>query len=107
MSRPQKILTGVLWVLAIVASVSFIVASSRNHPHPNPLPEYRERGQSDDLPVLAQVPHFQLIDQDNKPFTNETLHGKPWVADFIFTTCGQACPMMTAKMAKLQKTIAD
>src|SRR6185295_14620898 len=61
----------------------------------------------DQLPVLADVPAFSLVDQDNKPVTKETFHGRPWVADFVFTTCGTACPMMSAKMAKLQSAIPD
>src|SRR5690348_9745702 len=100
MSRPQKILTTLLWVLAIAALGGFLVAKAHRQ-----VDEVERK--SDELPVLAQVPHFELVDQNNKPFTNETIRGKLWVADFIFTTCGQACPMMSAKMAKLQKAIPD
>src|SRR5262249_41634180 len=37
-----------------------------------------------------------------------TLHdlaGRVWVADFIFTSCGGTCPLMTAKMRKLQDVL--
>ena len=53
MTRPQKILTGVLWLLAIVASVTFIAAkTSRN----------RVKAQTPALPVIADVPRIDLVD---------------------------------------------
>ena len=30
------------------------------------------------------------------------LLGKPWIANFIFTSCAGQCPLMSAQMAKLQ-----
>ncbi|HZM52979.1 MAG TPA: SCO family protein, partial [Vicinamibacteria bacterium] len=33
------------------------------------------------------------------------LRGRPWVADFIFTQCGGACPAMTARLARLRREI--
>jgi protein SCO1/2 len=35
------------------------------------------------------------------------LQGKIWVADFVFTHCSGPCPLMTAKMAKLQEVLPD
>ena len=37
----------------------------------------------------------------------DSLKGKVWVADFIFTRCGNTCPIMTSKMVELQKRITD
>src|SRR5947208_2320037 len=99
MTRTQKILTAALWLLAIVASVTFIAAKSWR--------TRAEREETSALPVLAEVPAFDLLDQDAKPITEKTLHGRPWVGAFFFTTCGTACPMMSAKMAKLQSAIPD
>lgn len=98
MTRPQKILTGVLWLLAIVASVTFIAAKTWRG---------RAEHEAPALPVLAEVPAFDLVDQDNHPLTEQTLRGRPWVGAFFFTTCGTACPMMSAKMAKLQTAIPE
>jgi protein SCO1/2 len=53
------------------------------------------------------APTFSLIDQEGKPFGSEQLRGKPYVAAFIFTHCATSCPMMTQKMAKLQKAVPD
>lgn len=33
------------------------------------------------------------------------LLGRPWVANFVFTRCGGPCPVMSGKMAALQRTL--
>ena len=48
------------------------------------------------------APSFTLTDQTGRPFTSESLRGKPWVADFIFTSCAGSCPLMSERMAGLQ-----
>jgi protein SCO1 len=58
-----------------------------------------------DLPILATVPAFDLIDQDNKPANLAAFSGKPWIADFVFTHCAGPCPIMTGQMASLRKHI--
>lgn len=54
-------------------------------------------------PVLGQVPPFSLLDSGGRTVTLDDLRGRPWVADFIFTRCGGACPAMTARMAALRR----
>jgi protein SCO1/2 len=54
------------------------------------------------LPVLGSVPHFSLTSQAGVPFNSDTLSGKVWVADFIFTNCTGPCPRMTSQMHKVQ-----
>ena len=39
-----------------------------------------------ELPVISQIPAFDLIDQDGEQFTLDDLTGNVWLADFIFTT---------------------
>lgn len=56
--------------------------------------------QRQELPVLGSIPEFRLTTQDDKPFGHEDMKGKVWVANFIFTSCGGACPMMTERMKK-------
>lgn len=53
-----------------------------------------------ELPVLGNIPEFRLTTQDDKPFGHEDMKGKVWVANFVFTSCGGACPMMTERMKK-------
>ena len=55
-----------------------------------------------ELPRLFAVPEFTLIERSERPATLAALRGRPWIADFIFTRCGGACPAMTARMAALR-----
>jgi protein SCO1/2 len=56
----------------------------------------------------SMVPDFDLVERSNRKVTRQELTGKVWVADFIFTTCGGICPVMTSNMRKLQdKLFAD
>jgi protein SCO1/2 len=47
-----------------------------------------------------------MTNEEGKTFHSSTLHGKVWVADFIYTTCPAECPMMTARMHTLQKQVS-
>src|SRR5712671_5445948 len=55
-----------------------------------------------DLPVLGDLPSFSLVAEDGKPFRKDDLLGRVWIADFVFTSCADACPRLQAKMKKLQ-----
>jgi protein SCO1 len=63
-------------------------------------------GPQEELPHLFDVPAFSLVERSGRPATLAALHGRPWIADFIFTRCGGACPAMTARMAGLRKRLA-
>jgi protein SCO1/2 len=54
-------------------------------------------------PLLGAVPEFALTDQSNEAYGSEQLHGKIWVANFIFTRCATICPVFSAEMSTLQK----
>ena len=56
------------------------------------------------LPILGQVPQFQLTTQADQPFDSRTLDGHIWVADFIYTTCDGPCPMMSHQMRGIQNS---
>ncbi len=58
------------------------------------------------LPVLGQVPEFQLVDQAGQPFDSRSLNGHVWVANFIYTTCTGPCPMMSSQMHLVQVSTA-
>jgi len=58
------------------------------------------------LPVLGEIPRFQLTAQDGQAFDSSSLAGKIWVADFIFTTCPGPCPMMSSHMRRVQTETA-
>jgi protein SCO1/2 len=56
-------------------------------------------------PVLGEVPDFALVNRDGQPVRRADLAGAPWIADFIFTRCGAACPMMSLRMARLEREL--
>jgi protein SCO1/2 len=53
------------------------------------------------------VAPFALVDQEGAPFTNDSLAGRPYIVDFIFTRCSGPCPAMSAQMAKVYRDIRD
>ncbi len=59
-----------------------------------------------ELPVLGDVPAFRLEDAGGTSVGLSDLIGSVWVADFIFTRCQGPCPLMSARMAELQKELA-
>ena len=59
------------------------------------------------LPVAFAAPQFAFPDQDDATFGTDNLRGRVTIVDFIFTSCANTCPKMTAKRAELQKLIAD
>ena len=59
------------------------------------------------LPIAFAAPQFAFPDQDDATFGTDNLRGRVTIVDFIFTSCANTCPKMTAKRAELQKLIAD
>ncbi len=52
-------------------------------------------------PLLGTLPAFTLTDQRGQPFGTRQLTGKVWVADFIFTACQEACPLLSERMKEV------
>jgi protein SCO1/2 len=51
------------------------------------------------LPKLMTVPKFEMRDQDAQPTTDAILRGKIGIVSFMFTSCPDVCPLLTAKLA--------
>ena len=93
-ARPLRALNHpVFWVLLLAAVVAVPLARRALGPPAAP------------LPVLGTVPDFHFIDQHGHGFGPEMLAGTPWVADFIFTRCPTVCPLMTERLAALQRKL--
>ncbi|GAB4428960.1 MAG: hypothetical protein OHK0015_12340 [Chloroflexi bacterium OHK40] len=56
---------------------------------------------------IAQAPDFALTDQLGRSVSDADLRGKVVVADFIYTTCTDICPALTAQMVSLRTRLAD
>tara|TARA_Y100001970_G_scaffold24858_1_gene29706 strand:- start:478 stop:1062 length:585 start_codon:yes stop_codon:yes gene_type:complete len=61
------------------------------------------KGKENELPEIGMVPEFEFVNSEQETITLNNLKGKVWVADFIFTTCTMACPMMTGNMNIIHK----
>ncbi len=56
--------------------------------------------------IRETVPNFRLLNQDGKPFHFADARGKFVLVTFIFTTCPDVCPLLTAKFAAIQRELA-
>jgi protein SCO1 len=54
------------------------------------------------LPTIGLAPPFALTTQDERRLSLNDLRGKVVVLTFIYTTCADTCPLLTAKIASLQ-----
>ena len=63
----------------------------------------KESNSNSGLPVLGTIPEFYFTDSQDKIISRADLDGKVWVADFIFTTCNMACPVLTGNMNLVHK----
>lgn len=54
------------------------------------------------LPEIGPAPLFSLTSQDGKPVSMMGFRGKAVVVTFIYANCADICPLLTAKMARLQ-----
>jgi cytochrome oxidase Cu insertion factor (SCO1/SenC/PrrC family) len=55
------------------------------------------------LQVFGEIPDFSLTERDGRTIGRANLAAKVWVANFIYTTCTDTCPLQTAQMARLHK----
>lgn len=79
------------WIALLLALP--IVFFLRNRPKP--------------LPVFATLPPWQLTDQSARPFGSAQLSGRPYVANFMFTSCPTICPTLSRHMARVQQRTAS
>lgn len=89
------------WVFHGVMLTAIVVLLILNYARQSAL---RERAE---LQTLGSVPAFSLTERSGEAVSLGDLRGKVWIADFIFTRCAGPCPLMTARMAKLQETFKD
>ncbi|WP_437202657.1 DUF420 domain-containing protein [Planctomicrobium sp. SH664] len=51
------------------------------------------------------VGEFTLVDQNGQPVTRESMLGKPWIANFIFSRCIMQCPQTCRRMMELNEEL--
>jgi len=70
------------------------------------LPTPPKKGEIGRKEVKTPAPSFTLTDQNGKPFHFKPASGKFALVNFIYTTCPDVCPLFTAKLAAIQRTLA-
>lgn len=70
-----------------------------------PRPQFvaNDGAQRDRLMQYGAVPDFSLTERSGENVSLARLRGKIWIADFIYTSCTDTCPLQTGMMAKLQE----
>jgi protein SCO1 len=57
------------------------------------------------LPVVGPAPQFALTAESGKRVALTDLRGKVLAVTFIYATCTDTCPLLTAKMADIQRRL--
>jgi protein SCO1/2 len=60
---------------------------------------------ADALQKIKPAPEFTLTKQDGKRLNLNELHGKVIAITFIFASCADTCPLLTAKMVGIQNKL--
>ena len=94
--RARRFGRGLLWGLLVGVLVALVVAFALHRFARPPV---------EPLPVLGTIPDFTLTDRSGRPIGRDDLLGAPWVADLVFTRCVLACPLMTTRMAALDRDL--
>lgn len=89
----KVIRTKTFWVLFLLFGFSYPIYRSLNRTLP---PE---------LPIIAEVPEFELISENGQRFGSKELDGRVYLANFIFSRCPSICPKMLGELQKVQKRI--
>jgi protein SCO1/2 len=87
----RQTIVGFLALIGLVASAALVLT----HRAPERPP-----------PVLQVIPPFALIDEQGRPFGSDDLKGAMYIADFIYTSCTESCPLLTTRMGELQERLS-
>jgi protein SCO1/2 len=66
------------------------------------IPTLSHASEREALPRIGPAPAFSLTTQNGKRLSLQDLRGKVVAVTFIYTRCGDTCPLLTAKMVQLQ-----
>ncbi len=73
---------------------------------PDWTPEWIEKTDSN-FSKIHRIPDFAFTNQEGKLFTEASVKGKIYVANFFFSKCSNICPKMNANMYTLQEAFKN
>ena len=68
-------------------------------------PDRESRAEDDTFFTTAKIPPFEFTDQNDMPFSQDSVMGKVYVADFFFTRCPNICPRMSEALKEVQDSL--
>lgn len=68
-------------------------------------PENLIKRGSSRLPVLGEMPDFEFESAAGGTVSRDSLLGRVWIANFVFTSCGGTCPVMSQNMSALSSEL--
>jgi protein SCO1/2 len=77
-------------ILGVVAAFGWLIAG------------FSHAGEDEALPRIGPAPAFTLTTQEGTRLSLKNLRGKIVALTFIYASCTDTCPLLTAKMAGLQ-----
>jgi len=66
------------------------------------MPALSQAGKAETLPKIGPAPEFTLTTQEGQRLSLQELRGKVVAVTFIYTGCADTCPLLTAKLVRLQ-----
>src|SRR5436309_14283544 len=93
--------------LVLVAALLLAVAPrpARAHDAPQRAGAARLLSTHPSLGVIGRAPRFTLGDPEGRPVSLTDLAGRIVLLAFIYTSCPSACPLVTQRMAVLQRRL--
>lgn len=106
MYRIAYLINSLLFIILFLASCN----KEKSLPYYN-TPDFTPLFIDSEKEVQQQIKHnigqFSFVDQHGKFITEKNIEGKVHVANFIFTSCGSICPIMTKHMKLVQDSFGD
>lgn len=102
----KKVLVGLVALGFAASFIVFLTMRGRTRA-PTQAEDFAHLPRKEVPPALWGSPDFSFRAHTGETVTRESLTGQPYVANFIFTTCRTVCPLMTAKMVRLQRQLVD
>jgi protein SCO1 len=96
--KRRFLLVGISGSLALMLSVLLALAGTR----PSAPGQAQGSGATDDF---GAAPAFRLTDQLERPVSSDTFRGKIVIANFIYTSCTDICPLLSTQMQSLQERL--
>src|SRR3989304_4900615 len=98
----QERLHRLLWAVLLLVITGIVGASAWNRLGTWTNPAHGQKKAPEGLNVFGALPDFSLTERSGNRLSRADLKGKVWVANFIYTSCTDTCPLQSAEMARIQ-----